>query len=411
MPGPCLELNISEKGRLNLMTAITVLNGIAVLLACAMMGCGAYIKLSIEEKLNLIGDYNNDILPWVLVAIGLLSFLVAVFGIACSNWCQDLKQRTKVKGMLLPYIAVAIFLSVCVFASSLLTFAQIAHIHSSFGIGIGEAMRKYKYEDELKQQVDGLQMGYSCCGMKSYDDWFKVSWIHDKYLSNSSEIIRSKMVQGEYYNDDAPFSCCNPSSDRPCIHHHVHHNDAHYNYDFKVKGSLTLFMKGCQEALSDYFRTLLVNCGAIFIGIFCVQILLIICMRFLQTSITQAFEFGEASGDAPGWLFGSFGKWPPEEDTGEEKKLLNAGPSDSDDDMFIRPSSRRSRGSVFDDWGDEKSYTEANVQRRHSVVKGKGPAGPVAAPPAPPGPPAAPAPPPPPPPGPPVPAPPPPPPL
>ena len=74
-----------------------------------------------------------------------------------------------------------------------------------------------------------------------------------------------------HINDDVPFSCCTPHVLRPCINHHVHNNDVHYNYDYRV--NTTLYNKGCTDKLMEFYEdTLLSNGGAIILGLSFVQV-------------------------------------------------------------------------------------------------------------------------------------------
>ncbi len=72
-------------------------------------------------------------------------------------------------------------------------------------------------------------------------------------------------------SDDVPFSCCSTKAERPCIHHHVHQNDRHLNYDYNLQ--VTLNTMGCKEALMEFFGdTILTNAGSGILGIFGLQV-------------------------------------------------------------------------------------------------------------------------------------------
>lgn len=75
-----------------------------------------------------------------------------------------------------------------------------------------------------------------------------------------------------YLNDDAPYSCCDPNKTRPCIHHHIHDNDLHFNYDFKTE--LTLYKTGCTTALMSFFGDVVLKD----VGI------VVLCISFIEVS-------------------------------------------------------------------------------------------------------------------------------
>lgn len=87
------------------------------------------------------------------------------------------------------------------------------------------------------------------------------------------------MTTGQYLTDDVPFSCCRPTSPRPCIHHQVQDNDIHYNYDYHT--DLTLHTIGCKEKLMEYFGSQFTKLGAAAFGLLGVQV---------STDNVQAFE-------------------------------------------------------------------------------------------------------------------------
>lgn len=68
-------------------------------------------------------------------------------------------------------------------------------------------------------------------------------------------------VDGRYLVDGVPFSCCNPSSPRPCIQYQVTNNSAHYSYDYQTE-ELNLWRRGCREALLQYYSSMMSSMGA-----------------------------------------------------------------------------------------------------------------------------------------------------
>lgn len=69
-------------------------------------------------------------------------------------------------------------------------------------------------------------------------------------------------MDGRYLVDGVPFSCCNPSSPRPCIQYQLTNNSAHYSYDHQTE-ELNLWVNGCRAALLSYYSSLMNSMGAV----------------------------------------------------------------------------------------------------------------------------------------------------
>lgn len=62
--------------------------------------------------------------------------------------------------------------------------------------------------------------------------------------------------------DGVPFSCCNPSSPRPCIQLQMTNNSAHYSYDHYTE-ELNVWKRGCREAMLSYYGGMMNTIGAL----------------------------------------------------------------------------------------------------------------------------------------------------
>lgn len=67
-------------------------------------------------------------------------------------------------------------------------------------------------------------------------------------------------VDGQYLMDGVPFSCCNPSSPRPCIQQQMTNNSAHYSYDHYTE-DLNVWKSGCRDALLSYYGGMMTTIG------------------------------------------------------------------------------------------------------------------------------------------------------
>lgn len=113
--------------------------------------------------------------------------------------------------------------------------------------------------------------GTACC-------WHQVC--NGQTLSCCSRLKSN--VDGKFLVDGVPFSCCNPSSPRPCIQYQLTNNSAHYNYDFLTE-ELNIWMKGCREALLDYYTGIMRSIGiaALLIWLFEVSLTKMVSMRLI----------------------------------------------------------------------------------------------------------------------------------
>lgn len=78
-------------------------------------------------------------------------------------------------------------------------------------------------------------------------------------------------VDGRYLVDGVPFSCCNPSSPRPCIQFQLTNNSAHYSYDYQTE-ELNIYVRGCRESLVHYYMSLMNTIGAAVLSVFLLQV-------------------------------------------------------------------------------------------------------------------------------------------
>lgn len=88
-------------------------------------------------------------------------------------------------------------------------------------------------------------------------------------------------VDGKYLVDGVPFSCCNPSSPRPCIQYQVSNNSAHYSYDYQTE-ELNLWNRGCQEVLLEYFTGMMSSVGIMVLFVWLFEVMLWHCSFYIS---------------------------------------------------------------------------------------------------------------------------------
>ncbi|XP_045187793.2 uncharacterized protein LOC123545532 [Mercenaria mercenaria] len=295
-----MVIEFSEEKRSKLAKFVGISHWICILPSFICLLLALYIQLVIEDKISFIEDYNGAILPGFLVFSGFFGLFTHILcgKVAYSNRIPE--KRAKWTRCLLPAVIATAIIFLAEFISGIMCFAHIQNLEESFDSGIRLAMVAYKDDMTTKEEMDKLQMAYECCGSKSYQEWFSVAWIHPDYM-NSVKTHASMKILRRVINDDVPFSCCSPHVLRPCIRHHVHDNDLHFNYDYRK--STTLHTTGCTEKLMAFYEhSVLLMAGSLVLSLSFIQLVLTICLRFLQTAVTSV-SADDPEGPSVGYLF------------------------------------------------------------------------------------------------------------
>jgi len=117
-------------------------------------------------------------------------------------------------------------------------------------------------------------------------------------------VQRLRNRNGLYLKDDVPFSCCDPSVIRPCVHQAMRDRTRHAKYPV---GSSTLYNVGCSVAVHLHVASvgswILYGLGTLAAA----TVALLVTCRYLQTSISEALHTGNALLPSRGYLL-SFGR-------------------------------------------------------------------------------------------------------
>ncbi|XP_033125840.1 photoreceptor outer segment membrane glycoprotein 2-like [Anneissia japonica] len=297
----CLSIHFSVDRRQKLATILQFFSWSCVICGIVLVSLGTFISLHVQAKVNLIEGYDGSILPKMLIIVGTLVVIIDLIG---GKICQDISDHRRLHRFemcLFPLVIILFLLDICVLTAACMCFAHRVQLSHSIHNGLVNAMYRYKDNMTYKVEIDELQQKFECCGNNGFEDWFNLQWIHNMYLNTEDKEIKSKMKTGEFLIDDVPFSCCRTNASRACIHHHVTDSDLHFNYRFPA--DLTIYQVGCRDQLIEYFSKKLKNIGTVAIYVFGLQFIIVICMRYLQTSIANARKNGDPKSDAPGWLF------------------------------------------------------------------------------------------------------------
>lgn len=290
-----------------------------------MLAMGIYIELAVQDKIGLI-EGSRDALPAFMIVLSFFGLIGNVLGARVCWVIQDIKRRKAWKKYLKIYVIISLVMFVCVFVSSMLCFASIASLRKLFGRGILSSMKKYSTDMPKKHIIDLLQIQYKCCGSTGYTDWFNYKFVSKKYLSDDYMTTEEQETYNKH-EDNVPFSCCNPNVLRPCINTRVHGTHFRYNYG----KDLTVYRRGCGDALMKSYKTILNASGAIIVILALVQLALATGTRLLQTGIENLKE----DEDSTAYLFptGAKGGEPGGKGKDDETQNLLAGGDLPDDDI------------------------------------------------------------------------------
>ncbi|XP_072165274.1 photoreceptor outer segment membrane glycoprotein 2-like [Diadema setosum] len=297
-----LPCRVTEECRQRLSSFLIILLALGVLGGVALIGLALYIRIRIRSKASLLEGYDFDQLPITLLTVGGVTVLFDLIAAKIASDISDSSRREKLRYVMLGMVVILSLVDTGLLVGGCMAFIQRSLLTKSLNNGLITAMREYKNDIKLKVEMDLVQMEFGCCGNNGYEDWFEIQWINDNYLNRQSiGRIGRDTESGEFTNDDTPFSCCHPRSVRPCIHHNVHDNAAHYRYDYEL--SYTIHRTGCKQRLMEYYNARLSNIGSGVMGLFSLQFIALLSAQYLNSSICNALDRGDPERTAKGWIF------------------------------------------------------------------------------------------------------------
>ncbi|KAL2094937.1 hypothetical protein ACEWY4_009656 [Coilia grayii] len=304
-----MKIKFSLAKRVKLAQSLWLLSWAATLAGSITFFLGCFLKIELRKRAEVMANTDVYIVPHTLMIVGLGSLGINYFA---ARICQDALDPARFptwKTFLKPYFAFSLFIATLMFVAMLLSFIMKFSLESSLQTGLRNGIRFYKDTDTpgrcfQKQTIDHLQMDFECCGNDDFRDWFEVQWISNRYLDFTLKDVKDRIksnVDGRYLLDSVPFSCCNPTSPRPCIHTQLTNSSAHYNYEYQTE-DLNIYIRGCREALLGYYMSLMNGIGAVVLSVLLVQGSVLASLRFLQTSM-EALEGQESQEvDSEGYL-------------------------------------------------------------------------------------------------------------
>ncbi|KAM9302326.1 rod outer segment membrane protein 1 [Gastrophryne carolinensis] len=304
-----LKTKFTFQKRVKLAQTLWMLSWVSVLAGCLTFALGIFLKVQLWIHHEVMDNTVAHAVPNTVIASGILGVFLGLFAIKISQDSLDMAKYPRWKPFWLPYFFLSILGCVLCLTAVFLSIVMRGSLEESLKIGLKNGIRFYKDTDTpgrcyQKRTMDKLQMEFQCCGNNHYKDWFEVQWISNRYLDFSSKEVKDRIksnVDGKYLMDSVPFSCCNPSSPRPCIQTQVTNNSAHYSYSYQTD-ELNIWVRGCREALLSYYTGIMATNGAAITLFFFLQAAVLISMRLLQTSMDKITGVEDVETDSEGFL-------------------------------------------------------------------------------------------------------------
>ncbi|XP_068117210.1 rod outer segment membrane protein 1 [Hyperolius riggenbachi] len=295
--------------RVKLAQTLWLLSWVSVLVGCLTFGLGIFLKVQLWIHNEVMDNTVAHAVPNTVIAAGLLGVILGLFAGKISQDSLDVAKYPRWKSFMLPYFFFSILSCLLCITALFLSVVMRGSLNESLKIGLRNGIRFYKDTDTpgrcyQKRSMDKLQMDFQCCGNDHYKDWFEVQWISNRYLDFSSKEVKDRIksnVDGKYLMDSVPFSCCNPSSPRPCIQNQITNNTAHYSYNYQTD-ELNIWVRGCREALLSYYTGIMATNGAAVTLFFLLQASVLVSLRLLQTSMDKITGVDDVETDSEGFL-------------------------------------------------------------------------------------------------------------
>ncbi|XP_019407902.1 PREDICTED: photoreceptor outer segment membrane glycoprotein 2 [Crocodylus porosus] len=302
------QVKFTKTKRDKLAQILWILNWVSVVSGVMLFSLGLFLKIEIKKRNEVMAREINFV-PNMLISVGVIACIINFLGGKICYDCSDTNKFSRWKLVMFPYILCTFCFTFCILVGAVMCYTMRNELEESLYLGLRNAIKFYKDTDIpgrcfLKKTIDLLQIGFQCCGNNGFRDWFEIQWVSVRYLNMASQEVLDRLksnVDGIFLVDGVPFSCCNPNSPRPCIQYQLTNNSAHYNYDFLTM-ELNIWMKGCKQALLDYYTDIMKSIGIIVLIIWFFELSVLMGVRYLQTAMKNVLLLGDPECESNGWL-------------------------------------------------------------------------------------------------------------
>ncbi|XP_032073075.1 peripherin-2 [Thamnophis elegans] len=304
-----MKIKFNQKKRVKLAQGLWLMNWFSVFAGIVVFSMGLFLKIELRKRTEMMDNSESHFVPNSLILVGLLAGVSnALSGKICYDSLDPAKFE-KWKFFLKFYLMICVIFNVFIFLIAFICFLMRGSLDYTLAEGLKNSMKFYRDTDTpgrcfMKKTIDMLQIEFRCCGNNGYRDWFEIQWISNRYLDFGSKEVKDRIksnVDGKYLVDSVPFSCCNPSSPRPCIQYQVSNNSAHYSYDYQTE-ELNLWTRGCREALLNYYSGIMTSMGVVALFVWLFEILVLIGLRLLHTSLENITNPEDPECESEGWV-------------------------------------------------------------------------------------------------------------
>ncbi|KAK1171065.1 peripherin-2-like [Acipenser oxyrinchus oxyrinchus] len=304
-----MTVKFNLKKRVTLAQTLWLMNWFSVMAGVLVFSLGLVLKVELRKRSEMMDNAESHFVPNSLICVGILACALNAFGGKICYDSLDLAKYSKWKPFLKPFLATCFIFNILLLLTAGLCFTMRLALESTLMHGLKSGMRYYKDTDTpgrcyMKTTLDMMQIEFRCCGNNNYKDWFEIQWISNRYLDFSSKEVKDRIksnVDGKYLMDGVPFSCCNPSSPRPCIQYQITNNSAHYSYDHQSE-ELNIWTRGCREALLSYYSNMLNSIGILVLLVLLLEGAVMVGLRYLHTSLESLSNPEDPESESEGWL-------------------------------------------------------------------------------------------------------------
>ncbi|ESO92848.1 hypothetical protein LOTGIDRAFT_204033 [Lottia gigantea] len=235
-------------------TLLMVFNFIFWVTGIVLLAVGIKTKIDWYKYLELSSVYHPET-PYVLIGVGAVIVLIGSLGCCCT-----------VKGhafLLFMYCGFLALIFIVELSAGIALLIYRNKLEKGFKEGLNNAIEIYGEDgkDEYTNSFNDMQKTLKCCGIVSYEDWYKTPWEKKQKVPNS-----------------VPLSCCKVD-DKSCK-----------NTGLLASNSSTsdIYTRGCHKLVVDFIDGNLGPIGGVALGISFFQILGAILACFLAKSINKA---------------------------------------------------------------------------------------------------------------------------
>lgn len=140
-----------------------ICNFLGIAMGVAMVAIGAYLYVEKDDFLNLMPKYEDVNVTAVMIAAGIVVFVVAFIGF-CGAWMES-------QCMLIVFFTSIFIIFAMEIAVGIVGFIYRNDIDQELTSELKEGLK----EKKRHKTWDTIQKEYECCGVEKYQDWFVVT--------------------------------------------------------------------------------------------------------------------------------------------------------------------------------------------------------------------------------------------